>query len=78
MPLPGSGARRIPVVLVNRYIDGDAVDTVVSDNRARRAAVAEAMLDLGHRRVALISGPENATTSRDRERGSARASRRPA
>ena len=69
MPLPGSGTGRIPVVLVNRYLDGDAVDTVVSDNRAGGHAVAEAMLDLGHHRVALISGPENATTSRDRERG---------
>ena len=69
MPLPGSGTGRIPVVLVNRYVDGDAVDTVVSDNRGGGRAVAEAMLDLGHRRVALISGPENATTSRDREQG---------
>ena len=69
MPLPGSGTGRIPVVLVNRYVEDDAVDTVVSDNRNGGRAVAEAMLDLGHRRVALISGPENATTSRDREQG---------
>jgi LacI family transcriptional regulator len=69
MPLPGNGAGRIPVVLVNRYLDGDTADTVVSDNSAGGRAVAEAMLDLGHRRIALISGPENATTSRDRERG---------
>jgi LacI family transcriptional regulator len=27
------------------------------------------MVELGHRRIALIAGPENATTSRDRERG---------
>lgn len=69
MPLPGSGTGRIPVVLVNRHLDGDAVDTVVSDNHGGGRAVAEAMHDLGHRRVALISGPENASTSRDRERG---------
>jgi len=68
MPLPGSGTGRIPVVLVNRYVDAD-VDTVVSDNRSGGRVVAEAMIDLGHRRVALISGPENATTSRDREHG---------
>ena len=35
--LPGSGTGRIPVVLVNRYVEGDAVDTVVSDNRAAGA-----------------------------------------
>ena len=27
------------------------------------------MVELGHRRIALIAGPENTTTSRDRERG---------
>jgi LacI family transcriptional regulator len=31
--------------------------------------VAEAMVELGHRRIAIITGPENTTTSRDRERG---------
>ena len=42
--------------------------------------VAEAMVELGHRRIALIAGPENTTTSRDRERGfreQLQASRRP-
>jgi LacI family transcriptional regulator len=54
---------------VNRYIDSAEVDTVVSDNRRGGRIVAEAVIDLGHRRIALIAGPENATTSRDRERG---------
>ena len=27
------------------------------------------MVELGHRRIAIIAGPENTTTSRDRERG---------
>jgi LacI family transcriptional regulator len=68
-PLPGHGAREVPVVLVNRYIDEAQVDTVVSDNHRGGNLVAEAMIELGHRRIALIAGPENATTSRDRERG---------
>ncbi len=68
-PLPGRGARDIPVVLVNRYIDAAHVDTVVSDNHRGGRLVAEAMVELGHRRIALIAGPENTTTSRDRERG---------
>jgi LacI family transcriptional regulator len=68
-PLPGQGTGGVPVVLVNRYIDSAQVDTVVSDNRRGGRIAAEAMLDLGHRRIALIAGPENTTTSRDRERG---------
>ncbi len=69
MPLPGHGERDVPVVLVNRYIDSAPVDTVVSDNQRGGRLVAEAMVELGHRRIALIAGPENTTTSRDRERG---------
>ena len=67
-PLPGrpGGA---PMVLVNRYLDDVDVDTVVSDNRRGGRLVAEALVELGHRRIALIAGPENTTTSRDRERG---------
>ena len=56
-------------MLVNRYIDSAPVDTVVSDNHRGGRLVAEAMVELGHRRIALIAGPENTTTSRDRERG---------
>jgi LacI family transcriptional regulator len=68
-PLPGHRAREIPIVLVNRYIDSARADTVVSDNRGGGRLVAQAMLELGHRRIALITGPENTTTSRDRELG---------
>jgi len=68
-PLPGHGARDIPAVLVNRYIDSARVDFVVADNRRGGRLVAEAMVELGHRRIAIITGPENTTTSRDRERG---------
>ena len=68
-PLPGSRARDIPIVLVNRYIDSLEADTVVADNLRGGRLVAEAMVELGHRRIALIAGPENTTTSRDRERG---------
>lgn len=68
-PLPGHRARDVPIVLVNRYIDSAHADTVVSDNRGGGRLVAQAMLELGHRRIALITGPENTTTSRDREQG---------
>ena len=67
-PLPGRPGG-VPVVLVNRYLDNVDVDMVVSDNRRGGRLVAEALIELGHRRIALIAGPENTTTSRDRERG---------
>ena len=68
-PLPGDGPRAIPAVLVNRYIDSAQVDYVVSDNYRGGQLVAEAIVAAGHRRIAIITGPENTTTSRDRERG---------
>jgi LacI family transcriptional regulator len=67
-PLPGRPGG-VPMVLVNRYLDDLAVDTVVADNYRGGQLVAEAFVELGHRRIALIAGPENTTTSRDRERG---------
>jgi LacI family transcriptional regulator len=67
-PLPGRPGG-VPIVLVNRYLDDGDIDTVVSDNYRGGQLVAEAMIALGHRRVAIIAGPENTTTSRDRERG---------
>lgn len=59
----------VPVVLLNRDIDGAAVDRVVSDNRLGGGLAAEHLHRLGHRRVAMIAGPANASTSRDRELG---------
>jgi LacI family transcriptional regulator len=67
-PLPARPGG-FPMVLVNRYVDDVDVDTIVSDNHHGGRLVAAAMVELGHRAIALIAGPENATTSRDRERG---------
>lgn len=63
----------VPVVLLNRDIDGADVDRVVSDNEVGGALAAETLYRLGHRRIGLIAGPANASTSRDRERGFAAA-----
>jgi LacI family transcriptional regulator len=68
-PLPGRGVSARPIVLLNREIDSTTVDAVVSDNRGGGRAVAEALVRMGHRRIALIAGPENTSTSRDRELG---------
>lgn len=43
-----------------------AVDTVMPDNRGGGAALARALLDLGHRRFAIVSGPRRLMTVKHR------------
>jgi LacI family transcriptional regulator len=70
MPLIGNDdGAAFPVVLLNRAIDSPTVDTVVSDNRAGGRLAAKALVTRGHTRIALVSGPENTSTGRDREIG---------
>jgi LacI family transcriptional regulator len=64
--LPALG---IPLVLLNRYVDGAEVDRVLSDNVAGGALAVEHLLELGHRRIGLIAGPADTSTARDREQG---------
>jgi LacI family transcriptional regulator len=61
--------RGVPVVLLNRDVDGVEVDRVVSDNRHGGALAARALLELGHRRIGLIAGPPTTSTGRDRAEG---------
>jgi len=61
--------RGLPMVLLNRYIDGLDVDRVVSDNRGAGLVGGRFLLELGHERIGLIRGPANTSTSRDRMAG---------
>jgi LacI family transcriptional regulator len=61
--------RGLPIVLLNRYIDGMDVDRVISDNRGGSVIGGRHLLELGHRRIAVIRGPANTSTSRDRLAG---------
>ncbi|WP_321784182.1 LacI family DNA-binding transcriptional regulator [Paraburkholderia sp. J94] len=61
--------RGIPLVLVVRSVDDVAVDTVEIDNVHAGAVAAEHLYQLGHRRIGLVMGPKNTSTSRDRARG---------
>lgn len=69
-PAPRALAERgVPVILLNRRVDGLDVDQVVADNVGGGALAADSLLKLGHERVGLIPGPANTSTGRDRELG---------
>jgi LacI family transcriptional regulator len=59
----------IPVVLVDRLVPGADVDVVLSDNFNGGFVAANHLLNLGHKRIAFISGPSNVTPSSERTKG---------
>jgi LacI family transcriptional regulator len=59
----------IPIVLVDRAMEGLGYDTIALDNRDAALVAVEHVLDLGHRRVALINGPRHLRTAVDRLQG---------
>lgn len=59
----------LPVVLAIRSVDNPTVDVVEADNVRGGAEIMRHLYELGHRRIGLVMGPENASTSRDRARG---------
>ena len=61
-------ARRFPLVLANRYVYEVFCDSVLSNNADGAEQAARHLLDLGHRRIALIVGHPRSSTSRDRMR----------
>ncbi|MDR7300203.1 LacI family DNA-binding transcriptional regulator [Haloactinomyces albus] len=56
----------MPLVLLNRDVDHVDVDRVLADDRAACDRVAQYLVDLGHRRIALISGRPDTSAGRDR------------
>lgn len=61
--------RGIPLVLVVRSVDEQGVDTVEIDNSHAGAEAARHLYELGHRRIGLVMGQRDTSTSRDRAEG---------
>ena len=61
--------RRIPTVLAIRSNKRDNVDVIESDNHMTGVEAVRHLVELGHRRVAFLLGPQNTSTSIDRYRG---------
>ena len=59
----------VPVVLINRVVEGWKCDQVTSDNADGGRVVAEYFVRAKKRRIGLIGGSEIASTIRDRQSG---------
>jgi LacI family transcriptional regulator len=65
--------RAIPTVIVDRRVEGWDVDSVCGDSVSGAAALVRHLIGVGHRRIAVISGPRGASTADDRVAGYCRA-----
>ena len=60
---------QVPVVLVDRRIDGIPVDQVTADHTAGTEQATRHLIHLGHRQIGLVTAPHEQWTGRERLRG---------
>jgi LacI family transcriptional regulator len=63
----------IPVVVLDRQIPGIQVDIVRADSENGAYQLTDHLLSMGHRRIAVLAGPETVSTAVDRVMGYRRA-----
>jgi LacI family transcriptional regulator len=63
----------VPVVVLDRRISGAKADVVRCDSEGGAYMLTNVLLSLGHRRIAVLSGPQSISTAEDRVRGYQRA-----
>jgi LacI family transcriptional regulator len=66
----GQGA---PLVVLDRRVPGVQVDTVRGDSEGGAFELVQLLLSLGHRQIAMLSGPQEVSTAEDRVAGYRRA-----
>ncbi|GAA2032170.1 LacI family DNA-binding transcriptional regulator [Pseudokineococcus marinus] len=66
-------SRGLRVVCVDRVVEGLASDTVTLDNRGASREVVDHLVARGHRRIAVITGPEDVWTMSERLAGASQA-----
>ena len=64
---------KIPVVVLDRRVHDCSVDSVRCDSEAGAYQLTRLLLELGHRRIAMLSGPATVSTAADRVAGYQRA-----
>jgi LacI family transcriptional regulator len=80
VPAAGTGAslrllqdHGMPVVVLDRHVPSVAVDEVRADSEAGAHAAVRHLIELGHRRIAVLTGPKAVSTAMDRVAGYRRA-----
>lgn len=58
-----------PIVLVNRKLEKDKGDYVVLNNTYGAYLIVNHLIHLGYRRIGIIAGRQNVSTSADRYKG---------
>jgi len=61
--------RGVPFVLLDREVPGIAADRVLGDSREGARRLTEHLIELGHRRIAMINGRQDVSTARLRYQG---------
>jgi len=61
--------RNYPLVLLDRAVDGIACDLVQGDSAGGARRLVQHLISIGHRRIALIMGPDDVSTTRERYAG---------
>lgn len=62
-------SNKIPILMIDRKVNDDSIDTVKVDNFQGAKMVTKHLLGLGHRTIALLNGPNYLDVSIDRELG---------
>ncbi len=61
--------RDVPVVQVDRLIPGVAADAVLAENKKSSCLAVSRLIEKGHRRIALLGGPNAVQTAKERLAG---------
>jgi len=72
-PIHFLNRRQVPVVVLDRRVSSCIVDSVRGDSEGGAYALMRLLLELGHRRIALLNGPAEVSTAVDRLAGYRRA-----
>ncbi len=61
--------QKVPVVMLDRWIEGDSFDSVRCDSVGGAYELTKHLLTLGHRQIAVITGRQDHSTAADRVKG---------
>ncbi len=65
--------QKVPVVVLDRRVPGAEVDVVRSNSEAGAYELTRHLITLGHRQIAMLSGPQNVSSAQERLDGYKRA-----